>query len=213
MEAKITVEQIDLDDIQADPQNVNRMSDRHYRALREDIKQRGYVQPVIVRKLPDERHEPDEPSYQIIDGEHRWRALGELGVKSVPCVIQTADDIDAQVQSLVTNLHGSFVPIRMANMLANLTQRMTEAEIEERLALDRGQLESYMDLAGYLTPEEPQEKPQTRRERPPGVEIAVVASKSQSRAIENALRALTNDDPDKNGGVVARKAREYLKTS
>ena len=49
--------------------------------------QRGIVQPIVVRSMPNL---PD--AYEIIAGERRWRAAQQAGLHEVPVVIVEVDD-------------------------------------------------------------------------------------------------------------------------
>src|SRR3954451_10397145 len=56
-------------------------------ALASSIRQRGIVQPIVVRPLPDL---PD--AYEIVAGERRWRAAQQAGLHEVPVVVVEIDD-------------------------------------------------------------------------------------------------------------------------
>jgi len=57
--------------------NFNVQSDRLFNALKNALKKFGKIYPVIVR-------ETGSGKYEIIDGEHRWKALLQLKVKFTP---------------------------------------------------------------------------------------------------------------------------------
>ena len=56
--------------------------------LTNSIKERGIIQPIIVRKSSDENLK-----YEIIAGERRWLAAQRAGIHNVPVVITEADDL------------------------------------------------------------------------------------------------------------------------
>lgn len=207
--ASLDVVDIPHHHIDPDPDNPNRMPDSQLRALREEIKERGFVQPVLVRLVdPD----PENPRYRIVDGEHRWRILGELGMETVPCVIEDGDETDAQIRMLTMNrLRGRFVPIKLAYLLADLAETVPESELQRRLALDSGELRNYLDLAGYMNPPEPPH-PSGNKERDldNSVEVVVVATREQATQINELLDELTEGDEDALASTLARVAREYV---
>ena len=132
-----SVEVVDLPtkDIEPDPANPNTVNDELLDALRADILQRGFVQPVLVR--------PHEGRYRIIDGEHRWKVLRDADAETVPCVIDDAGEDDARLRLLTMNrLRGEFVPVRLAKVLAKLAEQMDETELRERLGMDEAEYES-----------------------------------------------------------------------
>ena len=66
--------------------------------LEKSIKERGIIQPIIVRKS-------DENSkYQIIAGERRWLAAQKAGLHEVPVVVTEADDLKSLEFAIVENV-------------------------------------------------------------------------------------------------------------
>jgi ParB family chromosome partitioning protein len=63
-----------------------------------DIRQRGILQPLVVRPIGDGR-------YQVVAGERRYRAASTLNLETVPCIIkEDLTDDEARAISLVENL-------------------------------------------------------------------------------------------------------------
>lgn len=67
--------------------------------LTDSIRERGIIQPIVVRTLRDI---PDV--YEIIAGERRWRAAQRAGLHDVPVVIVEADDRLALELALIENV-------------------------------------------------------------------------------------------------------------
>jgi len=67
--------------------------------LTRSIKERGIIQPIIVRKSAD-----DKSKYEIIAGERRWLAAQKAGLHDVPVVIAEADDLKSLEFSIVENV-------------------------------------------------------------------------------------------------------------
>ena len=67
--------------------------------LSNSIKERGIIQPIIVRKSED-----DKSKYEIIAGERRWLAAQKAGLHQVPVVITEADDLKSLEFSIVENV-------------------------------------------------------------------------------------------------------------
>ncbi len=66
--------------------------------LEKSIKERGIIQPIIVRKS-------DENSkYEIIAGERRWLAAQKAGLHEVPVVVSEADDLKSLEFAIVENV-------------------------------------------------------------------------------------------------------------
>ena len=67
--------------------------------LTSSIKQRGMIQPIIVRKSTNEKSK-----FEIIAGERRWLAAQKAGLHSVPVVITVADDLKSLEFAIVENV-------------------------------------------------------------------------------------------------------------
>ena len=74
-----------------DEKNLNELAD--------SIRERGILQPIIVRKSNDE-----QTKYEIIAGERRWLAAQKVGLHDVPVVIIEADDLKSLEFAIVENV-------------------------------------------------------------------------------------------------------------
>ena len=64
------------------------------------IKEIGLLQPVVVRRVGDDR-------YELIMGERRWRATTEAGLSSIPAIVRETGDDAMLRDALLENLHRS----------------------------------------------------------------------------------------------------------
>jgi ParB family chromosome partitioning protein len=67
--------------------------------LTNSIKERGIIQPIIVRKSNNENSK-----FEIIAGERRWLAAQRAGIHNVPVVIAEADDLKSLEFAIVENV-------------------------------------------------------------------------------------------------------------
>ena len=67
--------------------------------LTKSIKERGILQPIIVRKSNN-----DGSKFEIIAGERRWLAAQRAGLHNVPVVITEADDLKSLEFAIVENV-------------------------------------------------------------------------------------------------------------
>ena len=67
--------------------------------LTNSIKERGMIQPIIVRKSLVE-----ETKFEIIAGERRWLAAQKAGLHNVPVVLTEADDLKSLEFAIVENV-------------------------------------------------------------------------------------------------------------
>ena len=76
--------------------------------LTNSIKERGIIQPIIVRKKADK--------FEIIAGERRWQAAQHAGLHEVPIVQIEADDLKSLEFAIVENVQrDDLSPIEEAN--------------------------------------------------------------------------------------------------
>ena len=67
--------------------------------LTNSIKERGIIQPIIVRKFNNE-----QSKYEIVAGERRWLAAQRAGLHEVPVVIIDIDDLRSLEFAIVENV-------------------------------------------------------------------------------------------------------------
>jgi ParB family chromosome partitioning protein len=67
--------------------------------LTNSIKERGIIQPIIVRKSNN-----DNSKFEIIAGERRWLAAQRAGIHTVPVVITDVDDLKSLEFAIVENV-------------------------------------------------------------------------------------------------------------
>ena len=67
--------------------------------LKNSIKERGVIQPIIVRKSNE-----GNSKYEIIAGERRWLAARKAGLHDIPVVVTEADDLKSLEFAIVENV-------------------------------------------------------------------------------------------------------------
>ena len=67
--------------------------------LTNSIKERGVIQPIIVRKSNS-----DNSKFEIIAGERRWLAARKAGLHDIPVVVTDADDLKSLEFAIVENV-------------------------------------------------------------------------------------------------------------
>ena len=92
--------QISIDDLVPNRYQPRKIFDENnLEDLTNSIKERGMIQPIIVRKSND-----DNSKYEIIAGERRWLAAQRAGLNEVPVVITKADDLKSLEFAIVENV-------------------------------------------------------------------------------------------------------------
>lgn len=88
------------------------------RQLKKSIEKEGIISPLIVEAVGD--------NYLLLDGERRFRAATELGLKEVPVIIEKAgtkvDRLTRQFQ--VQEQHENWSPTEKANALISLSEEI-----------------------------------------------------------------------------------------
>jgi len=67
--------------------------------LADSIRERGVIQPILVRPLPSA---PGE--YQIVTGERRWRAAQLAGLHQIPAIVRELEDLEVIELALIENI-------------------------------------------------------------------------------------------------------------
>ena len=87
--------------------------------LTDSIKQRGIIQPLIVRKSDDQ-----DDKYELIAGERRWQAAQSAGLHEVPVVIVSADNLKSLEMAKIENVQRKDLnPIEEAESYKNLIEK------------------------------------------------------------------------------------------
>jgi len=86
-----------LPKLQANPWNRKNFDDKGLAELSNSIKEKGVLEPLIVRALPDE-------SYEIVSGGRRFIAAHMAGLTEVPCLVKKLADDDVRDMNLVCNI-------------------------------------------------------------------------------------------------------------
>ena len=86
--------------------------------LKNSIKERGIIQPLIVRKSDDQ-----DDKFELIAGERRWQAAQSAGLHEVPVVIIEADNLKSLELAIIENVQRKDLnPIEEAESYNNLIQ-------------------------------------------------------------------------------------------
>ena len=111
---------IPLERLHAHPSNANLMSGDRLEKLARNIEREGRYPPLIVRP-----HPTLTDAWQILDGHQRCDVLRRLGHSEAVCFVWPCDDATALLLLATLNrLEGDDVPVRRAELLAELTAAM-----------------------------------------------------------------------------------------
>jgi ParB family chromosome partitioning protein len=100
--------------------------------LVDSIKERGIIQPLIVRLV--------NGKYELIAGERRWRAAGEAGLDTLPVIVREASNRDVLELALIENLQRADLnPIEEAEAYARLMKEfsLTQEQVAQQVGKGR----------------------------------------------------------------------------
>ena len=110
---------IPIDRIRPDPDQPRKTFGKEsLQDLVDSIREHGILQPIAVE------YDEQEDYYKIINGERRWQAANEAGLKEIPCIERVVDEQTRLVHQLVENLQREDLnPIEEAEGYHTLVER------------------------------------------------------------------------------------------
>ena len=172
-ETAVKLEKINLGKILENSYNPNHMDDAAFDALARAIREHGYVQPILVRRVGD--------GYEVVDGAHRLRALKLLGYGEAECVVVDASDRDARMRTLVMNrLRGRMDSFETARILEDFDRE----EIGKFLAFSEKDID---ELKGLLSA--PARPPLEQFAVKPALVVEFLLTREEAAQVEAALAA------------------------
>ena len=98
--AEININKVSISDLESNKFQPRKIFDEEsLKDLTNSIKERGIIQPIIVRKSSN-----DISKYEIIAGERRWLSAQKAGLHEVPVVITDVDDLKSLEFAIVENV-------------------------------------------------------------------------------------------------------------
>ncbi len=136
------IQNIPLDQIIPSPlQPRTEFPDEQLRDLIDSIRERGIIQPLIVRLAGGK--------YELIAGERRFRASLEVGLTEAPVIVRKASDQEVLELALIENLQRADLnPIEEATAYSRLSKefRLTQEEIARRVGKSRASIANAVRL-------------------------------------------------------------------
>lgn len=172
-------EQIRVDQIKPNRYNPNRMTDRQFLALKRTIRTEGFCGVILVRRTRN--------GFVIVDGEHRWRAARDLGMKEVPCLVGDFNEAQARALTIKMNqIHGYWSAPELVSLLEELPDSLDElgfSEHEFTCELERalGDTSVGDEIEAQLTGASARKRHGGRRH------VGFMLLESQQRLLERAL--------------------------
>ena len=112
--------------------------------LAESIREKGVIQPLIVRPHPNE-----SGVYQIVAGERRWRASQKAQLHQVPVIIRDFDDVEVLEVAIIENIQRADLnPVEEAVGYRQLIEKFghTQEKLAQALGKSRSHIANQMRL-------------------------------------------------------------------
>ncbi|WP_230531695.1 ParB/RepB/Spo0J family partition protein [Microvirga roseola] len=132
--------------LRPNPRNPRKVfDDTDLSELTQSIKDRGIIQPIVVRSLPNRNEE-----FEIVAGERRWRAAQKAGLHKVPVVIVHIDDKTSLEYAILENVQRADLnPIEEAEGYSRLMAEFsyTQENLSKIIGKSRSHIANMMRLS------------------------------------------------------------------
>ncbi|MEO6207171.1 MAG: ParB/RepB/Spo0J family partition protein [Candidatus Limnocylindrales bacterium] len=155
--------------------------------LAASIREHGVLQPILVRPIGSNR-------YQLVAGERRWRASKQVGLTTIPALIEELDDDTALEISIIENLQREDIStLDEAAMYDRMVREhgYSIRKLADKLGKDKGYIENRLRLA----------------DAPPEVRELVSLRKD---TLSHAYELMKVDDPKKRRRLAEQVSRGEL---
>ncbi|EKK3990780.1 phage minor tail protein L [Cronobacter sakazakii] len=117
--------QVEVANLRPNPWNTNSVGAQNFEKLKGSIEKLGFFKPILTREL-------DGGFFEILGGEHRWRAAMEQGISTVPVIsVGKINDLVAKQMSLVDNeRYGEDDQVALQRLIEEI-----QSEIDYRLGV------------------------------------------------------------------------------
>ena len=191
---KHEVKLIKIEEIKKNDYNPNVVPEEILEQLIKRIKEEGFLQPILLRKIKPE----GKIKYEIIDGEHRLIAGIKAEYTELPSIIIDKDLPEAMISTINMNkLRGEFDTLKLAEVIHILNKTYSIEELEEKLGYDKEQIEGMNSLLKYDFDALDDEGVKLDDQEAEEYEFKVMLTGKQNRIIESAIEATGKEEiPD-----------------
>ncbi len=150
------------------------------------IKQNGILQPVLLRKI-------EENKYELVYGHRRFEAAKRAGLKEIPAVFRRLSDREVLEIAIIENIQREDLsPIEEANAYYNLNVEfnLTQEEIAQRVGKARATITNKMRL---LTLPEEVRQALSENKITEGHARALLAFKDKSEILKELKNIISGD--------------------
>jgi len=116
--------------------------DKSFEELVNSIKEKGVIQPIVVRKI-------EKDMYECIAGERRLRACKKLGIPQIPAIVKNVPDGEAFLIALIENIQRKDLnPLEEILAYKRLIEEFgyTQEEIAKKVGKDRSTITNLLRI-------------------------------------------------------------------
>ena len=127
-----------------------RFAEAELEALAQSIREKGILQPLLVRPLAGE-----EADFELVAGERRWRSAQRVGLHEVPVIVRAMTDSEALEIALVENLQREDLsPLEEAEAYSRLMGEFgrTQASLANAVGKSRSHVANTVRLLSLPAP-------------------------------------------------------------
>lgn len=129
----VNIMKIKVDDIEPNSRNPNVMWEVNFEKLKREIAftNSNQAYPIIIRK-----HPVLDGKFEIVDWEHRRKAMKQLGIETIWCDVQVLKDKDARLKTIKTNkFRWEADSLKLAELISDLKNNywVTDVLLEKEL--------------------------------------------------------------------------------
>ena len=129
-----------IENIKLDAFNPNEMSKIQMEGLKEVMNKFGFLEPIIVNK-----------DNMVIDGEHRFNVLKEMGEKEIPVIRLNVNELDRKIiRQTMNKLRGRHNPRDDIEDLLEISKQVSMNDMSKYLGLSEKNLGDYLESVNQV---------------------------------------------------------------
>ena len=141
----LNVRMIDIDKVEANDYNPNKVAPPEMQLLKHSIEEDGYTQPIVTY------YDEERDKYIVVDGFHRYRCAKEsFKLKKIP-IVTIDKDLENRMASTIRHnrARGTHQIVDMSHIVLTLTQKgWSEEEISEHLGMELDEILRLKQITG-----------------------------------------------------------------
>ena len=141
----LNVKMVDINKVEANDYNPNKVAPPEMRLLRHSIEEDGYTQPIVAY------YDKERDMYTVVDGFHRYRCAKEyFHLKEIP-IVTINKDLENRMASTIRHnrARGTHQITDMSHIVLTLTEKgWTEKEISKHLGMELDEIVRLKQITG-----------------------------------------------------------------